>query len=207
MPDLRGVPPGRAGRLWLTARLHAAEHAAELLQRKLRLLGAERERLAAHLARAEARWRDAWRMAVTWSARAAALGGPRERRLSAPPVTATVTIAWQGPMGVRYPQLSACVPAIAADDTRAPGTAALLEAATAYRDALAAAAEHATTRAAVHVIDAEISATRRRVRAITDRRIATLTRILQDRIRDLDEEERAYAARLRWAADHRPLPG
>lgn len=41
-----GVPPGRAGRLWLRRRLAAAERAVELLERKLRILRAEQDRLA-----------------------------------------------------------------------------------------------------------------------------------------------------------------
>ncbi|HSO55578.1 MAG TPA: V-type ATPase, D subunit, partial [Actinomycetes bacterium] len=39
------VPPGRAGRLWLRGRLATAERGLDLLDRKLRILRREQERL------------------------------------------------------------------------------------------------------------------------------------------------------------------
>ena len=41
------VPPGRAGRLWLRARLDVAERGVSLLEQKVRILGDERRRLRA----------------------------------------------------------------------------------------------------------------------------------------------------------------
>ena len=45
MSGLRGLPPGRAGRLWLDRRLGAASHAASLLDRKLVILMVEQDRV------------------------------------------------------------------------------------------------------------------------------------------------------------------
>jgi V/A-type H+-transporting ATPase subunit D len=141
MAELRGVPPGRAGRLWLQARLQAGHRA-------------------------------------------------------------DVTVSWDTLMGLRYPAEATChVPAPSTSE-RGPGSAALVEAAAAARDALSAAAEHAAAVTARRIIDAEVAATRRRLRAITHRWLPQLEDALRRLTHDLDETEQAETFRLRWAAAH-----
>src|SRR6266566_9507160 len=77
------VPPGRAGRLWLRGRLQVAERGLDLLDRKLRILRREHERLALLAQRTGEAWEHACREAETWLLRAALLSGQRALRLSA----------------------------------------------------------------------------------------------------------------------------
>src|SRR6187401_2597859 len=108
MAEIRGVPPGRAGRLWLGTRLRSARLAADLLDRKLRVLRAERDRFALLRERAQERWRELWRDADRWTLRAAMTAGLDDPRLSAPPRPASVNIDWTSVMGVRYPASVQC---------------------------------------------------------------------------------------------------
>ncbi|WP_344056835.1 hypothetical protein, partial [Sphaerisporangium rubeum] len=78
------VPPGRAGRLWLRRRLATAARGLVLLDRRLRLLGAERDRLAELAARTGERWTAALAEAEIWTSRVAALGGERALRSGTP---------------------------------------------------------------------------------------------------------------------------
>lgn len=200
MPDLRRVPPGRAGRRWLRHRLDTAERGVALLDRKLRLLRAEQERVRLLADRTGAEWRAACREAERWLARAAMLGGQREIRLATVPADAEVTVEWGSVLGVRYPVGATCRPAGPADGQRVPGSAALGEAVAAYRAALRAAAAHAAATEACRVVEAEVAATRRRVRALTDRWIPRLTAALVELDQRLAETERAEQLRMRWAA-------
>ena len=52
------MPPGRAGRLWLTRRLAVARRGADLLDRKLRILLSETARLRDAAARTATEWAD-----------------------------------------------------------------------------------------------------------------------------------------------------
>ncbi|HEX7744817.1 MAG TPA: V-type ATP synthase subunit D, partial [Micromonosporaceae bacterium] len=125
MPDLRRVPPGRAGRLWLMARLHAGRLAVDLLDRKLRILRLEQERFRLRASQTGREWQTSWRTADRWGARAAVLGGRRELRLAAPAAATDVKVTWASVMGVRYPAEASCrLPAVS-DADRSPGTAAL----------------------------------------------------------------------------------
>ncbi|HEY8474226.1 MAG TPA: V-type ATP synthase subunit D [Natronosporangium sp.] len=191
------VPPGRSGRLWLIRRRAAGEHAADLLDRKLRILRSEHGRLRQQANRAAAEWRAACRRADTWGLRAALTGGQRALRLAAAE-PAVVEFGWEQLMGTRYPGTASIVdgatPAIGC-----PGGAALVEAAAAYRTALRAAASHAAADAALRVVTAEIDATRRRLRAITEQWLPRLDTALRERNRQLAEAELAETARLRWA--------
>lgn len=200
MARLRGLPPGRAGRLWLAGRLRAGRRAADLLDRKLHVLLLERDRFGQIEQRTRARWQASWREADTWIVRAAVLGGERDVRLSAPPERAEITVSWASVMGVRYPVDATCRPPETSPSQRGPGSAALVEAAAAYREAIQAAAAHAASDAACRAIDAEIATTRRRLHAINDRWLPRLEHALRDLTRELDETERAETFRLRWAA-------
>jgi len=182
------------------ARLRAARLAADLLDRKLRILRAEQERFALLTRRTGDRWRASWRTADTWGIRAALLGGQRELRLSAATVPADARVTWTTVMGVRYPVEATCRPPEPGAGDRGPGTAAVVEATGFYRAALTAAVEHAAAESARRTVDAEVAATRRRRRAIADRWVPRLEAALRDLTAELEETERAETVRLRWAA-------
>lgn len=199
MANLRRVPPGRAGRLWLIRRLRTGRLAADLLDRKLRLLRTEQERYRRLAEQTGVNWRECCDQADLWGLRGAVMGGRRELRLAAGTEPARVSIEWANVMGIRYPAGATCQLPPPPLGTRSPGTAALVEARAAYRAALAAAAAHAAAQAAHRAITAEITQTRRRLRALTDRWIPDLEAALHDRTAQLEENELADTARLRWA--------
>jgi V/A-type H+/Na+-transporting ATPase subunit D len=201
MADLRRVPPGRAGRLWLRGRLDTARRGVALLDRKLRILRAEQDRLRLLAERTEAEWQVCCRNAQAWLTRAAMLGGEREIRLGTPAPAAEVDLVWGTVMWARYPVQAVCRPAEPTATDRAPGTAALADAADAYRAALRAGVAHAAALEGRRVVDTEVVETRRRLRALSDRWIPRLEAALAQLTRQLDENERADAVRMRWAAD------
>lgn len=200
MASRRPVPPGRAGKLWLQRRLHTGRLAADLLDRRLRILRAEQERYARQAEQSGARWRESWRRADHWGLRGALAGGRRELRLAAAADPAQVTVDWTNLVGIRFPVSATCEPPEPPAGSRGPGAAALVEAAAAYRDAVQAAAAYAAAEAARRAVAAEVAATRRRLRAITDRWLPDLETALHDRVAQLEEDERAETARLRRAA-------
>jgi V/A-type H+/Na+-transporting ATPase subunit D len=203
MAELHGIPPGRAGRLWLESRVAAGRSAADLLDRRLRLLLGEQERFRLLEERTGQRWRGAWRRADEWALRATFLAGPRELAACAPDGAADVGIAWDSVMGVRYPVEASCRPAQLSTQDRGPGSAALQATITAVTEAIQAAADHAAAAAARATIEAEVAANRRRLRAITHRRLPQLETALSALRRGMEETERAETLRLRWAADRR----
>lgn len=195
MAELRRVPPGRAGKLWLTRRIHSGKLAADLLDRKLQVLRVAYERYDAQRRTAEAAWREAWRAADKWGLRGAVSGGARQLRLSAPAEPARLRVAWEAVMGVRYPTGAECLLPEPSPVDRGPGGAALAQATIAYREAVQAAAAYGAAAAACQVLNGEIVATRRRLRAINDRWIPRLEQRL-DRLRqELDETEREESFR------------
>lgn len=199
MAELHRVPPGRAGKLWLDRRLRTGQAAADLLDRKLRILTERQRELTGLAERTSAQWRAAWQEADRWDRRGAATGGRRELRLAAPAELARVTVDWVDQMGVRYPAAARCTPPGPAPDDRLPGTAALVAAAAAYRTALAAAAEAAAAAAAATAVATELDRTRRRLHAINDRWLPRLEAALRERSAALAEQELAETVRLRWA--------
>jgi V/A-type H+/Na+-transporting ATPase subunit D len=204
MPSgLRALPPGRAGRIWLRRRLAVAQRGADLLDRKLRILRLEQQRYQLLAQRSAAAWTEAHREAETWLLRAALVGGERAIRLAADRVDAEVTITWTTTMGVSHPVRASCRIPERQLTSPTPDSTALVRAVAAYATALRAAVDHAVASAALRVVDAEVVATRRRVRAIDDRWIPRLTeaqRVLQFAI---DEQEHEDGVRLRWAASRR----
>ena len=81
MAELR-VPPGRAGRLWLTERLRTAQRAASLLDHKLHILRTEQQRLADLAERTRMAWAAVQHEADLLIVRAAVIGGQRAIRLA-----------------------------------------------------------------------------------------------------------------------------
>jgi V/A-type H+/Na+-transporting ATPase subunit D len=201
-PRRLAVPPGRAGRLWLTRRLAVARRGADLLDRKLQVLQGELDRRRDAAARAAAEWERRQADADRWLLRAALLGGERAIRLAAADTFAEVTISHAATMGVRYPADAACVtPPPAVGD--GPALTAAREA---HRAVLAAAVRHAAAAEAFRVLEAETVATRYRLRAVRDRWIPRLEQALAEVTFALEELERADAARLRLAAATRDRP-
>lgn len=197
-----GVPPGRAGRMWLLDRLHVAERGVELLDNKLRVLRREQRRYHLRAERTAAAWEAACREAQTWQLRAALLGGRRAVRAAVPAEPARVEVEWVVVMGVRHPG-AAVVRGGRPDPAAAtPSNSALVRAVDAFGTALAAGAEHAVAIEAVRRIDAEVLATRRRLRAVQDRWIPRLADALRDVEAALEELELAEGSRLRWAVAH-----
>jgi V/A-type H+/Na+-transporting ATPase subunit D len=189
------VPPGRAGRLWLTRRLQVARRGADLLDRKLRILQAELARFREAEARTAAEWDRCCADAERWLLRASMLGGQRAVRLAADGQAAVVTIPYTVTMGVRHPAIPACaIPASVTWD--GPAMARTRQA---HATALQAAVRHAAAAEALRVIEAEVRATRYRLRAIEDRWIPRLEQALAEVTFALEEQELADAARLRLA--------
>ena len=197
------VPPGRAGRLWLTGRLQVARRGADLLDRKLRILTEERQRRRDAAAGTAAEWDRCCAEAERWLLRASMLGGQRAVRLAAGGPAAEVTISYGATMGVRHPAGATCViPAPATWDGPA-----LAGARQAHGAALAAAVRHAAAAEAFRIVEAETLATRYRLRAIEDRWIPRLERALAEVTLAIEEQELADAARLRLALSSGPKSG
>lgn len=150
--------------------------------------------------RTGADWAETRRVAAQWLARAAILGGQREIRLATIGEPIDVTIEWNAVMGVRYPMNAAYQAAESPTGTRGLGSAALIEARTAYQVALRAAVAHAAAMAARRTVDREAAATRQRLRSITDRWIPRLENALRELTERLEEAERAETVRLHWVA-------
>jgi V/A-type H+-transporting ATPase subunit D len=200
MVEIRNVPPGRAGRLWLGSRLRAARLAAELLQRKLVLLSIEQRRLEQAVTASASRWRQADLAADRRLARASFLATPFDASLSTPTDPAEISVEWSNLMGARYPtRVRVRAPAISAGQ-RSAGSPALLAATAAVAEAVRAAADHAVDVAALRAVTTESAATRRRLRAITRRWIPRLEEASTQLARRLDEAEREESFRLRLIA-------
>jgi V/A-type H+/Na+-transporting ATPase subunit D len=200
MTVLRRVPAGRTGRLWLLARLRTGRRAADLLDRKLRILRSEQERFHLLAEHTREHWQEAQRRADTVGLRAAMMGGARGVRLLTPAEPAEVAVSWASVMGLRYPAGTTCRFATPSDMDRSAGTTALVGAPSTYQAAVAAAAAHAAAATACRTIDAEVKATRQRLRAITDRWLPDLEEALRQLSTRLDEAERAETVRLRWTS-------
>ncbi|MEV0267862.1 V-type ATP synthase subunit D [Hamadaea sp. NPDC050747] len=206
MAELRGLPPGRAGRLWLRQRLAVARRGAELLDRKLRVLRSEQARLHALVTATEHDWTQAYAEATRWLTRAALIGGERAIRLSSPSDSAHVEFGWQAVMGVRYPGSAVVRPPFSDHSPRASGTSALGVAAAAYAEAVNAGAALAATQSAAAIVDGEVAATVQRLRAIRDHWIRRLDAAMTIVGQRLEEIERDESIRLRWAARRHETP-
>ena len=196
------VRPGRAGRLWLVRRLQVARRGADLLDRKLLILTGELGRLRESAARTAADWDRCCADAERWLLRAGMLGGQRAVRLAAGGQAANVTISYRLTMGVRYPASAECLTP-ASDTWDGPVLTGTRQA---HGTALAAAVRHAAAAEAVRVIEAEMLATRYRLRAIRDRWIPRLEQALTEVTLAIEEQELADAARLRLAIGPTRLP-
>ncbi len=199
MARLRGLPPGRAGQMWLQHRLAVAGRGAELLDQKLRILHEEGQRLALLTRRTGAAWDAAHREAETWLLRAVLLTGERGVRLASRPPSTEVELAWTHNMGTSYPVEARVTIAEVPSSAPPAASAALVSARAAYERAAEAAAQHAAAQAAERILAAEEAAVRHRLRALTAHWIPRLGSELAQMRLALEEQERADALRRRWA--------
>jgi len=201
------VPPGRAGRLWLLARLDAARRGRELLDRKQQLLTREQQRLALLADERRKVWEEACADAQRWSLRAAILGGTATTALFAGAVAgrATVDVRWRNTMGVTHPDDAHCAFPALAPAVAVAGNAALAPAAQAHRKALEAAIDAAIAATARERIEDELRATQRRLRGLERHRIPGLERSLHELQFRLDELEREERVVTRWARERRKV--
>jgi V/A-type H+-transporting ATPase subunit D len=197
MTRVQHVPPGRSGLLWLRHRLDLTQHGSTVLRRKLTLLAGERERLRRRRAETARDWAAADGKARGWLQRATMLDGLETVAAAAEVPAAELTMRWATVMGVRYPEHPSVrfPPRLA--ELPVPGGAALVQAGEAYREAVQAAARHAASTAALAAVEAEIAATRRRVRALDRHWIPALEAALAARTQELAELEASDIARRR----------
>ena len=196
------VPPGRAGQLWLVHRRQVARRAVDLLDQKLRVLRSERVRRSLVEERTRAAWEAAVRDADIWQRRLAQLGGQRSLRLGAARQPAEVRVRWEQVVGVRYPAFAELRLPEEVEGTGAGGSASgvLLETRRRMAVAATAAAQQAAALAALRTLEAQETATRRRLRSIRTRYLPFLEATLRDVEVALEEDERSDVLRLRWAA-------
>ena len=199
------VPPGRAGRLWLLGRLTAARRSVELLDRKRQLLRRELSRLATLHDETRQRWVISCAEAERWGLRATVLGGASDVALSAAAVAgrANVEVAWRNTMGVQHPDQPRCALPSLSPIEAAAANAAVAPASASYRRALEAAVAFAAADASWRLLDAELHATDRRLRAIERHRLPALgdaLHRLELRLDELEQEERVVT---RWAQRRR----
>ena len=192
--------------MWLQRRLAVAERGADLLDQKLRLLHAERQRLTVQASRSGEAWHTSAREADRWLVRGVLLAGQRGIRLAVQQPPADVEVTWAYLMGVRYPFGVRCTPAPEEPGAAPPDNAALVVAREAHRRAVEAAVTHAAAEAALRVLEAEEAATRRRLRAIEDRWMPRLREALAQIQLGLEEQEHAEGVQRRWAAAQQQDP-
>lgn len=198
---LRGLPPGRAGRLWLTRRLAVATRGGDLLENKLRILLAEQQNFALMTERTCTEWEECNSDLERWMLQSALLSGERGVRLASDGSDADVDIAWRLTMGVRYPAEAATHIPPRHPPAFAPDSTALLHASAAAERAVRAGVDHAVATAALKAVEREITSTRRQLRAIRERWIPRLQSGLLGLVRALDDQEHDEHVRLRWAAN------
>jgi V/A-type H+-transporting ATPase subunit D len=192
--------------MWLTRRLAVATRGGDLLENKLRILLAEQQNFALMAERTGAQWEATVVELEDWMMRSALLSGERGVRLASDGADAHVDIAWRLTMGVRYPAEAVTEIPLRQAPAFAPDNTALRHASAAAERAVTAGVDHAIATTALAAVGAEISSTRRQMRAIRERWIPRLQHELSALGRRLDDEEHDEHLRLRWAADP-SLPG
>lgn len=164
--------------------------AVSLLEQKQALLEKEHRMLLAECEATRAEWTVANETALAWYQRAALSGGRRALALATTTRHCDVAVTAGTTVGVRYPAKAECVFPPVDADTITTG-AALPAAAAAARDAIRAAAAHATAQAATRIVDHELAVTRVRVQALRHRRIPQLRAALAELELALEERERS----------------
>ena len=169
---LRGLPPGRAGRMWLTPTARRGDARGGPARPASCASCWPRSRRFALLAeRTQGEWEAAVRDLERWMLRATLLSGERGLRLAADGGPAEVEVAWRQTMGVRYPARASCqLPRARPRPTPSPDNTALR--ACGRRRPGGRCAPASTTRSPSPPwlrCRAEIVSTRRQLRAVRDR--------------------------------------
>jgi len=194
------VPPGRAGRTWLIARLEVAHRGAELLDRKRQVLLSEQARTRSEAERARREWNEAAANAEIWSSRAGIVDGAGRLELLARHVQdrASLEVSWLNFMGARIPRAEVIdVPEPPAVSALGGSSAAVLLA-RACCEAARAATRYAIAERAESELSAELGRAARRLRALRERWIPEHERALAALDLALDEAQREQAVRVRW---------
>ena len=197
------VPPGRQGRLWLSARLGVAERGAELLEQKRRALMTEVQRLAAAEEQSRRTWETAAIDARLWLLRAVLLAGERQLDLTLHNRgrAAEVEVSRGSVMGVIFPDRTMTT---ASEGGLLLGSSAAFDRALeAWRTALALGVQAAAAERAHAEVSRQFALTARRQRVIERVWLPTLTAALRDLDLRLDEMERQDAIRARWVLHRR----
>jgi len=184
--------------MWLRGRLATAERGRDQLDRKLRILIPERQRLQTRLQLRQEAWSAAYDEAQTWLLRAVLLGGEDAIRGATPTRLAGVEVIWTSAMGLSYPD-DAVVADPVPDDEATPTNAAIVPATEAFRAALLAGARAAAAQEAVARLESEIAVTRRRMRALDKRWLPWLRDALARLELTLEQTEQEDGMRLRRA--------
>ncbi len=203
---MRSVPPGRAGRLWLLAKLAAARRSSDLLDQKRQLLLREYAQVSALADSTREEWERTCREAEQWLARLVLLGCQRELQVlgAVRSGRAEVEFAWKTAMGLEYPESGGCVLPEPDRLLDVSANAAGAPAVEAYRKAIGAAAAHAAAAEAKRRLETELASTRRRLRSITRRRIPELEARLGELELRLDASELEDRVVGRWARERLP---
>lgn len=206
MPVSARVPPGRAGRMWLHRRIDTAARGRDQLDRKLRILLPEEQRLRLHADRCRAAWESAAEEAQAWTLRAGVLSGQDALRHASPATPLRLRIVETTAMGVTYPADVEATPPPPADG--APDNAAVDRATAAMTTAVLAGARAAAAEEAVRRVRAEVAVTRRRLRALDKRWLPWLRDSLAALEQSLEQDEQDDGVRLRRVVSpHERRPG
>ena len=203
---MRRMPPGRTARRWARRRLEVADRGIEVLEQKVHALAREQRRLRHHVDDTEQAWTRASREADRWFLRAAVLGGATQFDLARPAGDADATITWRSIMGVAAPSEVRVTPAPQVPVGSLAHTSALAHAATAHRQAVVAALDHAAATRALAVVEGELAVTRRRLRGLRDGWVPRLEQALHDVELRLAEDEREDMVRSRWVGQRQGGP-
>jgi len=200
---MRRVPPGRAGRLWLLAKLGAARRSSELLDQKRQILMRQLAKASALADQTRADWEKTCHEAESWLWRLTLLGGQREIHVLGADRQgrAQVEVSWKSSMGLEQPEADRCILPPAEPLLDVSGNVAGAPTVEAYREAIAAALAHAAAAEALRRVQNELASTRRRLRSITHRRIPELESLLADLELRLDASELEDHVVRRWARD------
>ena len=191
------VPPGRMGRLWVLNRLALAERGVTLLDEKVQLLSALRDRLQRTVDQSRRDWHRACDEADTWGLRATLLSGQFAIDLAAPEGRAAATIGWAVTTGVRYPDTVQC--SLPPEDEHGVihTSSASVRAGQAYRAAVAAAGSYAAALSALNTVERELEMTRLRARALSKHWLPRLRQELARIDLELEEQDRDATVRVR----------
>jgi V/A-type H+-transporting ATPase subunit D len=192
------IPPGRAGRTWLRRRLETAGRGREQLDRKLRILLPEQQRLLIQVDRRRRDWVAVNATARTWLLRATLLGGQDAIRHATAVRPTPVEIVWTTVMGIRYPT-DVRVGVEDVNDENPPGNAAIKPATASFRAVLIAGVWAAASEEALRGIDAEIATIRRRLRALDKQLLPWMQDALTAVELSLEQAEQEDGMRLRRA--------